>query len=69
MKHNLRICISKEPQPGGIIACQTVSIREKLLDRLFGNKQKVTILVPGESVETVAITEIPEGGKPHEAIC
>jgi hypothetical protein len=69
MKHNLKISISKEPKVGGIVACRTVSIREKLLNRLFGCKQKITILVPGDSVETVAITEIPDGGAALEAGC
>jgi len=62
MKHNLKICVSKKPQNGGVVAYRTVSIRERLLTMLFGPKQKVMVLVPGQSVETIAITEIPEGG-------
>lgn len=48
--------------------CQSVSIREKLLTKLLGRKQKLMILVPGNSVSTVTITEIQEGGKPNEAV-
>lgn len=68
MKHNLNICVSKEPATGGIVACRTISIREKLLTLLFGQKEKVMILVPGKTVEAVSITEIPMGGIRHEAV-
>lgn len=62
MKHNLKISVSREPQTGGIVRCRSVSLREKLLTRLLGQKEKVMILIPGSSVETLCITEVPEGG-------
>ena len=65
MKHNLNISVSKKPPAGGIIQCRNVSLREKLLTRLLGRREKVMILVPGNSVESVCITEVPEGG----AVC
>ena len=65
MKHNIRISVSKEPHQGGIVQCRNISIREKLLTRLLGCKQKVMILVPGNTVSTVSITEVPEGGAAH----
>ena len=65
MKHNLRISVSKEPQGGGIVHCRNISIREKLLTRLLGRKQKVVILIPGNTVSTVSITEVQEGGVAH----
>ena len=65
MKHNLRISVSKEPHQGGIVQCRNISIREKLLTRLLGCKQKVMILVPGNTVSTVSITEVQEGGVAH----
>ena len=68
MKHNLTISVSKDPRRGGIVQCQNISIREKLLTKLLGRKQKLMILVPGNSVSTVTITEIQEGGKPNEAV-
>ena len=65
MKHNLRISVSKEPQRGRIVQCRNISIREKLLTRLLGRKQKVMILIPGNTVATVSITEVQEGGVAH----
>jgi len=62
MKHNLTISVSKKPKAGGIVACRTVTIREKLMRLFLGDLQKVTILVPGDSVDEVAIKETDSGG-------
>lgn len=66
MKHNLKISVSKEPQTGGIITCRNVTIRERLMRFLLGDKQRVTIVIPGDSVEELAICEITKGGKEDE---
>lgn len=66
MKHNLKISVSKKPKDGGIIACKSITIREKLLTRLMGSKQKVMVLIPGNTVDTVSITEVKEGGLCYE---
>ena len=57
MKHNLKISVSKTPQSGGIVSCRNF---------LLGDKQKLTILVPGDTVQELAISEIKEGGLNHE---
>lgn len=62
MKHNLKISVSKEPQAGGIVRCRNVTMREKLLTRLLGKQEKVMILIPGNTVESLSITEVSEGG-------
>lgn len=62
MKHNLKISVSKKPQTGGVVSCRSITLRDRLLTFLFGQKQRVMILVPGDSVEMVSITEIAEGG-------
>lgn len=66
MKHNVKISVSKEPVSGGIVACKKVSVREKLLTKLLGCKEKVMVLVPGDSVQAVSIVELPEGGATDE---
>ncbi len=68
MKHNLKICVSKEPKTGGVVACRNVSLRNKLLTWLLGPKEQVMIIVPGKSVQTVSITEIMDGGIEYEAV-
>lgn len=66
MKHSLKISVSKNPQTGGIVTCRNVTIRERCLRFLLGDKQKLTILVPGDTVQELAISEVKEGGISHE---
>ena len=60
MKHDLKISISREHPGGGIVRCRTVTLRERFLDRMLGARHRMTILVPGDSVQRVTITEQPE---------
>ncbi len=62
MKHRLQISVSREPQMGGIVSCRNVTLREKFLRLLLGAEQRVTVLVPGSTVESLSIVEVPEGG-------
>ena len=63
MKHNLKVSVSKEPQTGGIVTCKNITVREKILRFLLGDKKHVTVLIPGDSVEEIAICEsVKEGG-------
>lgn len=62
MKHNLEISVSKKPTEGGVVRCRCVSMRERLLRHFFGEKRRVMVIVPGDSVESVSITELPGGG-------
>ena len=66
MKHKLKISVSKTPQTDGFFTCRSVTVRERLLRFLFGNNQRVTILVPGDSVDEVAVCETAKGGKENE---
>ena len=61
MKHTLQISVSKKPKNGGIVACRKVSVRERFLRFLFGDKTKLTVIVPGDTVESISITELPGG--------
>ena len=64
--HNLKISVSKKPLNGGLVAYRRVTIREKLLRFLFGNPVRLTVIVPGNSVESVSIERIREGGDKDE---
>jgi len=63
MKHKLKVSVSKQPQTAGVVTCKSLSIREKFLALLFGDKRRITILIPGDSVDELAICETEEGGK------
>lgn len=60
MRHTLQINVSKKPKNNGIVACRRVSIRERFLRFLFGDKTKLTVIVPGDSVDEVAIKEVAD---------
>ena len=66
MKRKLKINVSDKPESESIMTCSNVSIRERLLHLLFGKKHKVTILVPGSSVDEVTIYEPEKGGTDDE---
>ena len=63
MKHTLKIGLGKSrPPDGGIVRCRRVAVRERILRFLLGEKRRLTILVPGDSVQSLSITELQEGG-------
>ena len=62
MKHKLKISVSDKPQIGGIVACRRVTLRKKILDKLLGPTQEVTVIVPGRTVDCISISEIAECG-------
>ena len=64
MKHNLHISVSDKPQRNGMVSCKNITLRERFLRMLFGKKQKIAILVPGDCIQELAITKITEGGRP-----
>lgn len=58
MKHKLKISVSKKPVNKGVVAWRKVSIRERFLRFLLGDKTKLTVIVPGDSVEELSIQEV-----------
>ncbi len=68
MKHAINIRVSKEKLNGGVLTCRSVTIRERLLRFLLGTPTKLTIIVPGDSVDEVGITEIPAQMRQQEAL-
>lgn len=65
MEHTLKISVSKEPVSGGIVSCRHISVRERIARFLLGEKRRLTIIVPGDSVRELAVSEIMEGGSVH----
>ena len=61
MKHKLQISVSKDPQNSGIVTCRHLNVRDRLLRFLFGDKRRITVLIPGDSVGEIAICETEKG--------
>lgn len=67
LKHKVTINVANL---GGIrdpvLKSGSKKIRSRLLGLLFGEMVGVIVITPGDSVETVEIKEIREGGAEHE---
>ena len=63
MRHKIKISVSKDPQKCGIVTCRNLTVRDRLLRFLFGDKRRVTVLIPGDSVGEISICEAEKGGE------
>ena len=66
MKHTLQIRVSKKPVNSGAVSVRSISVRERLVRFLFGEKIRLTVIVPGGTVEELSVREMAEGGLVHE---
>lgn len=67
LKHKVTINVAKSGgERSPVIQSSRRSIRTRMLDFLFGKKASLLVITPGDSVETVEIKEIKEGGVGHE---
>jgi hypothetical protein len=55
--HHVEIGI-KKPNPNQVLAARKVTLRDRLLNAIFGDGHKMVVLVPGYSVGTISITEM-----------
>lgn len=61
MQHILKVSIGKDNSSSGIVSCRKVNLRDRLLNRLLGQSRRIMVIVPGNSVKTLAIQEVAEG--------
>ena len=58
VQHRLKLHIAKDiTGDPGVVATKTAPIRERLLRFLLGKRRQVTLVVPGDSVRQIDITE------------
>lgn len=63
MKHKLNISVANESSKGGIVTCRKKKMKRGLFKRLLGiDPDKVTIIIPGDSVKDVTIQEVAGAG-------
>ena len=60
MKHALRIKVSKDRANGGLVTCRQLTVRERLLRFLLGTPTRLTVIVPGDTVDEVGIQEVAD---------
>lgn len=57
-RHSLKLHIARRiPDDPGIVATKNATLRERLIRLVLGTPRKVMILVPGDSVKQIDITE------------
>ena len=63
LKHRLKINVANESPNEGIVAYKKKKVRRGLLRKLFGtDADKLTIIIPRDSVNDVTICEVDERG-------
>ena len=67
MKHKLKVSVSNEPKTRGIAAVRRVSVRERILRLLLGEMRRVVVLIPGDKVDEIAISEEVKTDEREEA--
>ncbi|QIU87375.1 hypothetical protein [Trueperella pyogenes] len=56
-KHRLKVSLTKEPPRDALVSTKRISIRERILRFILGNKQELTVLVPGNQVHALEIVQ------------
>ena len=60
MRHSIRIDLKGRDPTGPILECKTRPLSAWLWRLLFGNRHNVVVLMPGSSVDSVNVVELPE---------
>ncbi|MBR6158462.1 MAG: hypothetical protein IKQ27_16025 [Lachnospiraceae bacterium] len=60
MRHRLKISVSRKPRSDGVVIYRNVSVRERLLQALLGRRHKLTVLIPGDNIDEILISETGE---------
>lgn len=55
MNKKLRITLAKHPVKDADVIIKPITIREKLLQMIFGKKVELLVIVPSENIEELAI--------------
>lgn len=67
LKHKVTINVAKSGgEKNPVIQSSQKTIRSRLLNWLLGKNIDLLVVTPGDSVETVEIKEIKEGGEDRE---
>ena len=65
LKHKVTINVSDKGQTSTVLKGATMKLPARLVQFLFGGFTQVYLLAPGQTVESVDIREVEEGGKGH----
>lgn len=57
MKHNVEVLVSNKLVEESVVSLKRVPIGLRLYNKLFGNKEKMTVIILGKTVENITIKE------------
>lgn len=60
MEHNVQISVSKNPSNNGILSCRVIPIKNQILRAIIGDVDKMTVIILGDTVKNITISEIKE---------
>lgn len=52
-----KIMVNPAEMEASAVKCRTLTIRERFLRKIMGQKHKVTVIVPGENVHMEIVTD------------
>lgn len=64
----LKISVGKEPVENAMVSCKQVKISKRLFNKIFGEKATVTIITPGNSVKSIEICDVKNGGSDNATV-
>ena len=65
LKHKVTINVSDKGKTSIVLKGANMKLPARLVNFLFGGFTQVYLLAPGQTVESVDIREVEEGGKGH----
>ena len=59
MRHHVHLDLTRPKTRDKVVGLRRVTLRERLARLILGTPEKFTVIVPGDSVDQVTITEKP----------
>nr|DAN69557.1 MAG TPA: hypothetical protein [Caudoviricetes sp.] len=69
MRRNLKVQVTKGGITSGDVVIKTVDANDENVKKLFGDLRRMTIIIPGGTIDKVIITEEKEGDGDGEEPC
>ena len=69
MRRNLKVQVTKGGITSSDVVIKTIDANDENVKKLFGELQRMTIIIPGGTIDKVIITEEKEGEEDGEESC
>ncbi len=69
MRRNLKVQVTKGGITSGDVVIKTIDANDENVKKLFGELRRMPIIIPGETIDKVIITEEKEGEEDGEESC